>query len=154
MEELGQFIWKAKKSTYSADGDVYEKDGMSYFSFRDGFFRFEDRKIGSQYYSGQEVVYEEDEPIWTMAYSGGLLTDSVPAEQIYHFLKESLLKEEQRNILRGPSFYQREQLFYLNEFEGDLDRFHGREYIRVQGKIIYELHYSGGYLTHEHKTDV
>lgn len=149
MEGLEQFIWQAKKSTYAINGDVYEKEGMAYFSFKDGFFRFEDRKIGNQYYSGQEVVFEGNEAIWTMAYSGGLLTNSVPAEQVYTFLQESLLKEENRNVLRGPSFYQKDQLFYLNEFEGDIERFHGREYIRLEGKTIYELHYSGGHLVQE-----
>lgn len=146
MEELLAFIWQAKKSTYAINGDVYIADGMRHFTFKDGFYRFEDRKIGEQYYSGQEVVYKKSEPIWTMAYSGGVISQTVSAVAIYAFLRESLLKEENRNILRGPSFYQKENFFYLNEIEGEIGRFHGREYIRVDGQTVYELHYSGGYL--------
>lgn len=146
MEDLSKFIWQAKKSIYAINGDVYIADSMRHFSFRDGFYLFEDRKVGEQYYSGQEVIYEKSVPIWTMAYSGGIISSSVSAETIYAFLKESLLEEENPNVLRGPSFYQKENYFYLNEFAGEIGRFHGREYIRLDGQMVYELHYSGGYL--------
>lgn len=144
LKDIEKFIWKAKKSTYAKDGDFYEKDGMKYHSFRDGFYRFEDRKIGDQYYSGQEVIFLEEKPVWTMSYSGGILTDAYESAEIYRFLHQSLMAEERRNTLRGPSFYQQAQMFYFNEFSGDVERFNGREYIRIGNKIIYELHYSGG----------
>lgn len=146
MDDLGSFLWQVKKSSYAVNGDFFEKDGIKHFIFRHGFYRFEDRKIGDQYYSGQEVVYKDKKPVWTMAYSGGLLTEDVAEEAITAFINEALIEEKNRNLIRGPSFFQKENFIYLNEFQGDVTRFNGREYIRYEGKNVYELHYSGGNL--------
>lgn len=146
MNELGNFLWQAKKSAHAINGDFFEKEGIKHFIFRHEFYRIEDRKIGDQYCSGQAIVYKDEKALWTMAYSGGLLKEGLVVKEIYSFLDEALVAEKNRNLLRGPSFFQKEHFIYLNEFNGDLSRFHGREYIRLDGENIYELYYSGGYL--------
>lgn len=146
MGDLKAFIWKVKKSIYAENADHYVQGGLRHTTFKDGFYHFENQEIGHRYYSGHEVIYKKDEPIWTMVYSGGILNDDIGEKRLLSFLRRALVAEERTNILRGPSFYQEEHLLYLNEFYGGIDRFSGREYIRFGTHIIYELHYSGGLL--------
>lgn len=90
MGDLKAFIWKVKKSIYAENADHYVQGGLRHTTFKDGFYHFENQEIGHRYYSGHEVIYKKDEPIWTMVYSGGILNDDIGEKRLLSFLRRAL----------------------------------------------------------------
>lgn len=77
--------------------------------------------------SGSMQIIHNHIPVWAMWY--GLQT--YPKEAL-PFLREALMASYNSKKFhggRGPSFYQREGLVYVNNCKGNFLDFHGREYI-------------------------
>jgi hypothetical protein len=147
------FLVEAKKNTYAAQGvDASvppSLNGSKQLEYRCGNYFYRDIYFGSAFFTGQEVVEYENRPIWSMVYSGGVLIPNASLEQtapIYAFLREALRLVDELSIYRGPSFYQKQNYIYENQSNGTLDYFYGNETILIDGKKVYELRYSGGFI--------
>lgn len=72
LQKLNQFIVQAKAATYVGDGQNTEPSRKSAhdLAFQDGDFSYLDSYFGGTDFIGQEVVYENDEPVWAMNYYG------------------------------------------------------------------------------------
>jgi hypothetical protein len=147
-EKFIKFLVQAKTKGY-ASGITYVPgtiQGTKEFSFTDGKLKYTDVYSGSAFFIGQEMVYENDTPMWGMVYSGGLLDDNYEAKEIYEFLRNALKKMPEDFPLRGKESFSNGEFIYNNSTEGDMWHFIGYEAIEHKENIVYELHYSGGYI--------
>jgi len=116
--------------------------GATDLTYESGVFKYWDTFVGSANFSGSEVVYYEDAPIWSMNYVGCSFLEDTSA--MFSFLTEVLGHVTVEMPYRGPAFYRDGKYTYVNEVAGDFDWFEGDEKIYYQEELIYELRYHGG----------
>jgi len=152
LTDFVSFLKVAKAATYAAQGDLASVQPLlgqtKQLEFTAGDYFYRDIYAGMNFFVGQEMVYLKDKPIWSMAYSGGLLIDCTGAAvaEIYSFLRESLRHTPAKLPVRGPHTHRRSQLVYRCQITGDIDRFVGTETIELAGSQVYDLAFSGGWL--------
>jgi hypothetical protein len=153
IRELSDFLVEAKRQTYAAQGDdasvVPALAGSKQLEYRSAGFTYRDIYFGMSRFVGQELVSREGEPIWSMAYAGGLIVQTAqPAEPrpIFGFLREALLLVDAQRPFRGPTTFTADGLGYVNESDGDVGAFRGTERILRDGTPVYRLDYAGGVL--------
>lgn len=147
MQDLKEFLIKAKKNTYALSGETGEEaivNGAKELTFEEEQFFYRDRYYGSNPFIGQEVVFYEEKPIWAMNYAGRCLDNNVSSKETYGFLKECLKNVDIKSPFRGPKKYKLDNLVYKNKSKGSIDNFFGEEAIYVKNKKVYELQYRGG----------
>lgn len=148
LNELREFLVKAKKSTYAA-GDtakkVIEGDKSTTLVFEEGDWRYHDNYFGGEPYGGREVVFFRGQPVYIMVYYGCVNESVSDVQSVYKVLQSVLRLIPEDKPFRGPSQYQQDGLKYLNVFEGEIDNFSGEETIKsVDGIEIYKAKYIGG----------
>lgn len=142
VNELNVFLSKAKQETYaSKKGKVSSSRLASHdYIYQDGRYRYLDSFVGNSKFSGEEVVYENDIPIWSMNYYGRVIGENFEGD----FLKEALKHVPIDKPYRGPDMFINGEYCYHNRVEEDEDCFHGCEEIFYQSEKIYECFYHGG----------
>lgn len=91
--KLVKFIIQAKINTYATVGEIGENilnDGAKELNFKKDEFKYRDRYFGSNPFIGEEIVWRDDKPIWGMNYYGSVIYDTVPAKDVYQFLKKAM----------------------------------------------------------------
>ena len=142
--EIIDFIVRAKKNTYANFGAgkvAPSRVGSTDLAYEAGEFKYLDTYVGDSYFSGSEVVYRKELPIWSMNYNGRLFTG-----QLGNFLTKVLTQVSEKMPYRGPSFYQDGKYTYVNSVSGEFNWFQGAEKIYYEGELIYELVYHGGWV--------
>lgn len=148
MDPLEGFIIDAKAITYmggkSAEA-VSCREGATDIAYRRGSFRYLDSHFGGTDFLGQEVVWQDDAPVWAMNYYGRIL-DPVhfDGERAGSVIKQALsaLYQEQRFL--GGFSYQHPLGEYVDQSVGDYRSFQGVERILVANRTVYQLDYQGG----------
>ncbi|MEJ5308242.1 MAG: DUF5680 domain-containing protein [Anaerolineae bacterium] len=152
------FLIAAKQHTYAAQGGADAVvasllPGSRQLEYHAGQLSYRDVYFGNEYFAGQEVVYYDAAPVWSMVYAGGELKNiprsirsAMKTSQLYAFLQAALLQAPLEHPYRGPALWQAADFTYNNEIHGDLERFWGIEAISYQDVAVYQLHYSGGVL--------
>lgn len=150
-EDLIHFLVEAKRNTYASQGDDASVhpilNGSKQLEYRSGDYFYRDIYFGSAFFIGQETVEFENRPIWSMAYSGGILFPDANREligSIYAFLRQALSLVDTESIYRGPQHYESDNFIFNNEYKGTFDCFYGKENIWMDDQKVYELHYNGG----------
>jgi hypothetical protein len=147
LNELCHFLVKAKRSTY-ASGDesikIKEKDGSTTLVFENGDFKYHDNYFGGEPYGGREVVFYQGIPVYMMVYYGFVAKDTKDINNIYSVLQKALSLITEEYPYRGPTEFIEGEYKYSNEYSGEVDNFFGQEFIKHNGKIIYEARYIGG----------
>jgi hypothetical protein len=140
------FLITAKKNTYASSkmSDRLNKDGSKEFVFEKEDLKYVDRFLGYNPFSGSEIVFKNNKPIWTLNYYGLVDTILISEKEVYSFLKKALQKVEERFPLRGPNYYKEEDLEYFSNFSGNLENFIGSERIELKGETIYTCQFHGG----------
>lgn len=154
LEELQNFIVKAKKNTYAGGGEEKRlPDGSKLLVFQEGNFYYEDNYDGSYQAPGRELVKwqrEDGQRIWQMSYSGGMLRKFWGDKRLSHitfeFLKNALRKIDPKSPFRGPDEYKNVNFIYEVWVEGDFQRFSGKEQIisKKLERIIFSQDFIGG----------
>ena len=147
INKLSKFLISAKINTYASVGESEEKeftDGGKGFEFIEGEFKYKDRYFGSKAFIGEEIVSQNEKPIWGMNYYGGIVSENVPFDKVYIFLKKALSKAKEKKPFRGPDNFEEDNFKYINESEGSVDNFEGEETILYKDKKVYKLKYHGG----------
>jgi hypothetical protein len=154
LKKLAEFLVKAKISTYASADRMKiesERSGFDELEFEEGDYYYRDSYAGFFQAPGMEVVRfggKKGEPIWTMAYSGGMLEryhgDLGFAKEVFSFLKEALKRVAVDAPYRGPGDFTNGDFKYTNQFEGDMRRFVGLEKILYRGKEVFSQDYCGG----------
>jgi Domain of unknown function (DUF5680) len=149
---LERFLVKAKLATYAGQGDLASIKpaliGSKQLEFSDNGMSYSDIYFGMNYFSGLEVVYEHGSPLWSMSYSGGVKTNASneDVKRIYSFLRKALKTISTDAPFRGSPFLIENDMSYVNNYCGDVQRFNGNESIKIDNREVYSLTYSGGIL--------
>jgi len=143
--EVIAFILEAKHKTYAAGGEhaPSSRPASIDLPYRRGDFFYLDSYLGGFKFLGEEAVWQGDAPLWGMNYRGYMLVPEIP-EGFGDFLKRALMEVPAKAPFRGPGFYKEGEFEYRCEWEGDVDRFEGRETIWMGLNPVYELVFHGG----------
>ncbi len=153
--DLIAFLIFAKKNAYAnIDGATeiirYEKSGAIKIIVRKGDWEYTDKYVGSESFIGQEVIYQNGKPVWSMSYHGRVFAkDEETKQKLVLFLKNALSNVSEESLFRGPRIHVDTEFTYINTFHGELDFFNGEEMISKKSGngVLYELRYHGGNIT-------
>ena len=147
------FLLDAKRRTYAAPDNALAAQpllpGARQLDYANSIWLYRDISVGQARFAGQEMVYHQDRPIWSMSYAGGVvpaLAAPTEVERVYAFLHVALGLLVPERPFRGPQLHAAGAWEYRDESWGDLTAFHGHETIRHGGVTIYTLRYGGGAL--------
>lgn len=139
---------RAKAATYVGSGEFAapSRTGSHDLRFREGELRYQDSYFGDADFLGQEVAHLGHTPIWGMNYYGFLLTpELLDAAGAGRLIKRALTQLYAEGRFLGGFSYQGDDLVYIDENNGTVDRFTGSERISTSdGTLCYRLHYHGG----------
>jgi hypothetical protein len=149
--ELSAFIVEAKRNTYAAQrGQASSSRPESHdFAYEKGRFRYLDSYVGEIRFSGEEIVWYDGKPVWSMNYYGRLLGPD-PGPGFDSFLKRALLLVSETKPFRGPDLYEEGEYRFDQFYEGGaetlsgIEGFSGREEILYRGVAVYRLWFHGG----------
>jgi hypothetical protein len=147
LEQLEDFIVKAKAATYVGSGEKSEscRPGSHDLQFQDGDFAYLDSYFGGADFIGEEVVYYKGEPVWAMNYYGRILKpEMIAAAEAGSIIKQSLTEMYEEGRFLGGFAYDTGDGIYTDTSEGEMASFTGKEWITRQGVIVYDLVYHGG----------
>jgi hypothetical protein len=145
LAELALFLVEAKKNTYAAQKGLAasSRKGSKDLAYRRGRFDYRDSYFGERDFSGQEIVYRDEKPFWSLNYYGRMLTEEVP-EGFIEALREALARVEKEEPYRGCRNHTKNDFAYSCIPVGDISFFHGHEAITCKGQEIYRLYFHGG----------
>jgi hypothetical protein len=142
-EELKKFIVEARRNTFAGNGvpsDNPRLRGSTELEFRKAEWQYQDIYFtGKSNFIGQEIVYYNSSPVWSMTYFGNLIP-----EKETEFLKRALFDLSEKCRFGGKCSLAKKSFLYEDSGEGNLENFQGQEKISVSQKNIYKLNYQGG----------
>ena len=144
---INEFLVRAKVNTYAAPGERTEKvlaDGGKSFSFRVRNWKYQDKYYGFNPFIGQEIVWKDGRAVWTMNYSGKVVSKKVVDKDVYSFLRQALKLVKKFNPFRGPAEFSEGEWKYISESIGAVKSFAGLEEIFFKNTKVYELYFNGG----------
>lgn len=109
ISELAYFLVKAKKATYANKTNKINssrKESHDY-SYQENNYTYFDSFFGAENFSGQEIVYKDEKPCWSMNYYGRVIGKNFNGD----FLKEALLQVDEKLPFRGLYFIKKESIF-------------------------------------------
>lgn len=140
--EIIDFLIKAKKSTYAGKGNETKpsRPNSHDLEYVEGELKYIDTYLGGENFLGEEALWKNDVPFWSMNYAGRVLSEEFSGS----FLKEALRLVSKDNPYRGPIIYQRGQYKYHCVINGDFKWFQGYEEIYFNDNKTYECYFHGG----------
>lgn len=139
ISELACFLVKAKKATYANKTNKVNssrKESHDY-SYQENNYTYLDSFFGAENFSGQEIVYKDGKPCWSMNYYGRVIEENFNGD----FLKEALLQVDEELPFRGPLFYQKGSIFTCCVFKEKLIFFRVlKKYIIKHIKFMKDLY--------------
>jgi len=147
LEQLHEFILSAKAASYVGDGQPVEscRSKSHDLAYSHGRFRYLDSYFGGSDFIGEEVVYEDELPVWGMNYYGTILqSEKITAAETGAMIKASLAPMYAAGRFLGGWKHELGELTYHDTSDGDLTHFTGYEWIERGGEKVYELFYHGG----------
>ena len=143
LENLKKFISEARENTYAGDGvpaDDPRLTGSFQFEFQKADYFYRDIYFaGENNFIGQEIIYQNNKPVWGMNYFG-----NNPDKEATIFLKQSLFEMSQECRFGQACEFEKSGLKYEDHGQGNMENFSGKEQIAKKEKIIYSLTYHGG----------
>lgn len=150
-DDFHTFLTSAKVATYAGSDDDTTLpnpllDRSMQLEFTEGGWLYRDIYFGLSRFSGLEAVYLGGNPVWSMAYSGGMhdASDAASARELYKFLRLALRNMPRDFPVRGPLSFREDAFSYQMDFKGDLATFSGEERILIGLDAKYSLTFSGG----------
>lgn len=150
LDELNKFLYRANANGYAGDGVKVEaqRPGFDELEYKEEDWLYHDSYAGHFFAPGQEVVYYKNEPVWAMAYAGGMQFEYHGQEEITHrtfeFLKKALMAMDPDKPFRGPEKFEEGDMRYESTLSGDIKDFSGNEKIFIAGKLVFEQNFIGG----------
>jgi len=143
-EEIIPFLCKAKKGTYAGKGaeTISSRPNSHDLQYTEGNLKYIDTYLGGEKFSGQEALWDNNTPFWSMNYVGRIISEGFSGD----FLKEALLLVSEEYPFRGPMIYQNGEYTYHCTVSGDFDWFNGIEEIFYNNRKVYECIFHGGCL--------
>ncbi len=141
-DPLIAFLCKAKKHTYAGHGaeTVSSRPASHDLEFTEEPYFYYDTYIGGERFSGEEAVWKEGVPVWSMNYAGRILHESFSGD----FLKEALATVCPEYPYRGRLLHTNGDYTYHCSANGSFDWFSGSEEIFAGRSRAYECMFHGG----------
>ncbi|OPJ60392.1 DUF5680 domain-containing protein [Clostridium oryzae] len=141
-DDIVLFLIKAKRSTYAAKGaeSSASRPNSHDYEYSEGNLKYIDTYIGGECFAGEEAVWIDDIPCWTMNYIGRVLSEEFSGD----FLKEALLLVPKEHPYRGPMLYKNGEYTYHCIVTGEFSWYNGYEEIFYNDKKVYECRFHGG----------
>jgi transcriptional regulator with XRE-family HTH domain len=141
-DEIIDFLCTACKATYAGNGPKTEssRPKSKDYLYEDGKYKYIDTYLGGEKFVGEEAIWINDIPVWSMNYIGRLLEDV----QCYDFLMEALCHNSKEMPYRGPVIYRNGDYIYHCNVQGTFEWFQGYEEIFCENKKVYECFFHGG----------
>lgn len=140
------FLCRAKKSTYAGKGGemTSSRPNSHDLQYVENNLKYIDTYLGGEKFVGEEAVWCDDSPFWSMNYIGRILADEFSGD----FLKECLLLVPKEYPYRGPLVYANGDYKYHCKYHcivnGEFGWFNGYEEIFCNGIKVYECVFHGG----------
>ncbi|MBC2774064.1 hypothetical protein H6M51_14465 [Rhizobium sp. AQ_MP] len=148
MESLERFIIEAKAATYISGKRpqaLATRVGAKDIFYDQGALRYLDSHYGGTDFLGQEVVWQDERPVWAMNYYGRILDPSrFDGERAGIVIKQALTALYQEKRFLGGFTYQHSLGEYVDQSVGDYTSFLGVERILLADRTVYQLDYQGG----------
>ena len=140
------FLIKAKKETYAGKGAETDpsRPNSHDLQYIEGSLKYIDTYLGGAKFAGEEALWKDNVPFWSMNYIGRLLSNDTSVENIMKFLTEALLLVPTEYPYRGPLQYDNGDFSYKCTVNGDFHWFSGIEEIFYKNNKVYELVFHGG----------
>jgi transcriptional regulator with XRE-family HTH domain len=141
-ETVIDFLIRAKKSTYAAHGAETSPSRPNSHDLRyaENDLLYIDTYLGGEKFAGEEGLWYEDKPFWSMNYAGRLLAEGFSGD----FLKECLMLVPREYPFRGPLVHHNGDFTYHCVVNGEFEWFNGYEEIFLGSKKVYECVFHGG----------
>lgn len=141
-DDIIDFLCRAKKATYAGKGaeSSASRPNSHDLHYVEGKLSYIDTYLGGEKFAGEEAIWKDDVPFWSMNYIGRIVAEGFSGD----FLKEALLLVPKEHPYRGPMIYQNGDYTYHCIVKGDFHWFHGYEEIFYNGKKVYECMFHGG----------
>ena len=99
-KETVQFLIRAKKATYAGKGaeSAPSRPCSHDLEYTEGELTYIDSYLGGEKFAGEEALWRNGKPFWSMNYIGRVTGDDFSGD----FLKEALLRVPQDMPFRGP----------------------------------------------------
>ncbi len=142
MNLIIPFLIRAKKATYAGHGNESEatRPASHDLMYGEGKYLYYDTYLGGDRFSGEEAVWIEGRPVWSMNYIGRVIGSGFSGD----FLKEALSRIPKERPFRGPAEYSEGEYSYRCTVTGVFEWFQGYEEIFRSGEKIYECYFHGG----------
>lgn len=139
---LLEFLLKAKTNTYAANGTLANSCRISShdYKYSEGEYHYLDSYFGGEKFIGEEVVWKNQIPAWSMNYTGRVLGEGFSGD----FLKEALKLVPAECPYRGPSVYHKGDYSYHCIVNGSFEWYQGYEEIFLHNEKVYECYFHGG----------
>ncbi|QEK13134.1 helix-turn-helix transcriptional regulator [Crassaminicella thermophila] len=141
-EKVIDFLCRAKKSTYAGKGleSTSSRPNSHDFQYVENDLKYIDTYLGGEKFAGEEALWCNDFPFWSMNYIGRIIADGFSGD----FLKECLLLVPKEYPYRGPLVYQNGEYKYHCIVNGKFEWFNGYEEIFYNDIKVYECIFHGG----------
>lgn len=148
MQSVAEFIIEAKAATYMGGKKPLAhatRPGAKDIDYQRGSFRYLDSHFGGTDFLGQEVVWQDERPVWAMNYYGRILDPiHFDGERAGIVIKHALIALYQEGRFLGGFTHQHALGEYVDQSVGDYTSFHGVERILLSDRAVYQLDYQGG----------
>lgn len=151
IDKLNKFLFDANKNGYAGGGNEFspaQRPGFNEIEYKKGDWLFHDSYSGHYFAPGQEIVYFKNNPVWAMAYAGGMEFEYHGNKNFTHetfvFLKKALMAMDPKKPFRGPEKFAEGDWKYILDVKGDTKDFSGNEKIYHQNKLVFEQNFIGG----------
>ena len=136
------FLIRAKKNTYAGKENEVKASRIAAhdFCYEENSFLYYDTYLGGESFSGEEAVWLNENPIWSMNYSGRVIGENFSGD----FLKEVLFQVPEDMPYRGPAIYSKGDYHYHCKVLGEFVWYQGYEEIFYLDEKIYECYFHGG----------
>jgi hypothetical protein len=141
-KQIADFLIRAKKATYAGKGAEADpsRPNSHDLHYAEGSLKYIDSYLGGIKFSGEEAMWDDDVPFWSMNYAGRVIADGFSGE----FLKEALSHVPRDYPFRGPANYVSGDYTYSCGINGDFHWFSGMEEIYFKKNKVYECMFHGG----------
>lgn len=140
--ELVALLIRAKRNTYAGKGSEVKSSRIAShdLSYEENEYYYYDTYIGGEKFSGEEAVWFNEIPVWSMNYIGRVIGENFSGD----FLKEALYNATEALPYRGPEMFSKGDYHYHCKVDGQIEWFQGYEEIFYLNERIYECYFHGG----------
>lgn len=141
-ESIIAFLLRAKKNGYAAHAPEQppSRPASHDIKYEEGSMLYIDTYLGGERFTGEEAVWRDGTPLWSMNFSGRVLSQKFSGE----FLKEALINVPEEIPFRGPLVHKNGDYSYHCNVSGCFEWFQGHEEIFCESERVYESYFHGG----------